>query len=159
MRGRFRIHGIMDPRISIISLGVADIDRSVRFYRDGLGFPTSYKPGDGIAFLMTVGTRLALYPLDLLARDVSPDLSSARGAFPGITLAHNTRTKAEVAEVLALAQKAGGAIVKPAQDAFWGGHSGYFSDPYGYYWEVAWGPMFSFAADGSLEFDQAGSGT
>jgi uncharacterized protein len=141
----------MEARLSIISLGVADIERSVQFYRDGLGFPTTYKPGDGIAFFMTSGTRLALYPLDQLAKDVAPDLSPARGAFPGITLAHNTRTKDEVAQVLALAEKAGGRIAKRAQDVFWGGHSGYFADPDGYYWEVAWGPMFSFAADGSLQ--------
>jgi uncharacterized glyoxalase superfamily protein PhnB len=85
---------------------------------------------------------------------VSPDLSPARSVFPGITLAHNTRTKAEVAQVLALAERAGGRIVKSAQDVFWGGHSGYFADPDGYYWEVAWGPMFSFAADGSLQIGE-----
>ena len=78
----------------------------------------------------------------------------ARAGFGGITLAHNVRTRAEVADVLALAERAGGRIVKPAQDVFWGGHSGYFSDPDGYYWEVAWGPMFAFEPNGALIIDQ-----
>ena len=140
----------MEPRISIITLGVADLERSVRFYRDGLGFPTNYRDSEQIAFFSTNGTRLALYPLDKLAEDVSPSLQPIRGQFSGITLAHNTRTKDEVSTVLARAEAAGGTIVKRAQDVFWGGHSGYFSDPDGYFWEVAWGPMFKFASDGSL---------
>jgi len=128
----------MDSRISIITLGVKDFDRALRFCRDGLGFTTTAKTGDPVAFFQTSGTRLALYPLDKLAEDISPTVKpSAPGGFGGITLAHNVRTKDEVAQVLALAEKAGGKIVKPAQDAFWGGHSGYFTDPDGYYWEVA----------------------
>lgn len=140
----------MEPRISIITLGVTDLDRSIRFYRDGLGFPTNYRDGDGIAFFSTGGVRLALYPLDELAEDISPAMSATKSRFAGITLAHNTRTKDEVAAVLARAEAAGATIVKPAQDVFWGGYSGYFSDPDGYFWEVAWGPMFRFAPDGSL---------
>ncbi len=96
------------------------------------------------------GTRLALYPREKLAEDISPDLRLSAGGFGGITLAHNTRTKDEVTTVLALAEKAGGRIVKPAQDVFWGGHSGYFSDPDGYYWEAAWVPMFTFDETGAL---------
>jgi len=99
---------------------------------------------------MTGGTRLALYPLERLAEDVAPGLAISRSGFGGITLAHNVQTKEEVAQVLALAEKAGGKIVKRAQDVFWGGHSGYFSDPDGYHWEVAWGPMFTFDASGAL---------
>ena len=141
----------MEPRITIISLGVKDFDRSLRFYRDGLGFATKAKEGDPIAFFQTSGARLALYPLDKLVEDISPAVKpSAPGSFSGITLAHNARTKEEVAQVLALAEKAGGKIVKPAQDVFWGGHSGYFSDPDGYYWEVAWAPMFTFDEHGAL---------
>jgi len=141
----------MIPRITIISLGVSDLPRSIRFYRDGLGFPTKAEDGAPIAFFMTGGVRLALYPRSLLAEDISPDLkpSPAQG-FPGFTLAHNARSKEEVNEILALAQRAGGRIVKPAQDVFWGGYSGYFADPDGYYWEVAWGPMFSFDETGAL---------
>ena len=140
----------MEPRISIITLGVSDLPRAIRFYREGLGFPTQAKDGAPIAFFMTGRTRLALYPLERLAEDVSPGLAISRGGFGGITLAHNVRTKEEVAQVLALAQQAGGKIVKQAQDVFWGGHSGYFSDPDGYYWEVAWGPMFTFDPSGAL---------
>ncbi|MFT3870157.1 MAG: VOC family protein [Nibricoccus sp.] len=140
----------MEPRISIIALGVKDLDRSLRFYRDGLGFPTEAKEGDPIAFFQTSGTRLSLYPLEKLAEDISPDLHPSKGGFGGITIAHNARTKEEVAQVLALAEKAGGKIVKPAQDVFWGDHSGYFTDPDGYYWEVACAPMFTFDEHGAL---------
>jgi len=141
----------VEPRISIITLGVTNFDRSLRFYRDGLGFTTTAKEGDPVAFFQTSGTRLALYPLDRLAEDIAADLKpAAPGGFGGITLAHNVRTKTEVAHTLALAEKAGGKIVKPAQDVFWGGHSGYFADPDGYFWEVAWGPMFTFDAQGAL---------
>jgi catechol 2,3-dioxygenase-like lactoylglutathione lyase family enzyme len=141
----------MEPRISIITLGVQDFDRSLRFYRDGLGFSTKAKEGDSIAFFQTSGTRLALYLLDRLAEDISAAVKpTTPGSFGGITLAHNVRTKEEVANVLAQAEKAGGKIVKPAQDVFWGGHSGYFSDPDGYFWEVAWGPMFTVDAQGAL---------
>jgi catechol 2,3-dioxygenase-like lactoylglutathione lyase family enzyme len=143
----------MEPRISIITLGVVDLVRSVRFYRDGLGFPTSYKDGEPIAFFSTGGARLALYPLDKLAEDISPSMQPTKGQFSGITLAHNTRTKEQVAAILARAEAAGGTIVKHAQDVFWGGHSGYFADPDGYFWEVAWAPMFRFAPDGSLLID------
>ncbi|MCE5333347.1 MAG: VOC family protein [Desulfobacteraceae bacterium] len=143
----------MEHRISIITLGVADLERSVRFYRDGLGFPTNYRAGESVAFFATDGVRLALYPLDKLAEDISPSLQPEKNRFGGITLAHNTRTREEVAAVLQTAEGAGGTIVKPAQDVFWGGHSGYFSDPDGYFWEVAWGPMFRFAPDGSLLID------
>jgi len=122
----------MESRISIITLGVKDFDRSLRFYRDGLGFPTTAKEGDAIAFFQTSGTRLALYPLDKLAEDIAPGVRPSKDGFGGITLAHNARTKEEVSQILALAEKAGGKIVKPAQDVFWGGHSGYFSDPDGY---------------------------
>ena len=140
----------MEARISIITLGVKDFDRALRFYRDGLGFDTKAKDGDPVAFFQTAGTRLAIYPLDRLAEDISPNIRLSKAGFGGITLAHNVRTQEEVAQVLAQAEKAGATILKPAQDTFWGGHSGYFSDPDGYYWEVAWGPMFTFDATGAL---------
>lgn len=139
----------MEPRITIITLGVADVSRSIRFYRDGLGFTTSAKEGDPIAFFATAGVRLAVYPLEKLAEDIGPGVHPAKG-FGGITIAHNVRKKEQVAEVLALAERAGGTIVKPAQDVFWGGHSGYFSDPDGYYWEVAWADQFRFDDNGML---------
>lgn len=140
----------MEPGISIITLGVADLERSYRFYHDGLGLPISSKPDSGIIFFKTGGVCLALYPLEKLAEDVSPDLSSTRAAFSGITLAHNTRKKDEVDAILQLTEKAGGKIEKTAQTVFWGGYSGYFSDPDGYLWEVAYADSWQFNKDGSL---------
>ncbi len=142
----------MEPRISIITLGVSDLPRAIRFYRDGLGLPTTAADDASIAFFTTSGTRFALYPREHLASDISPELTSAGAGFCGVTLAHNVRHKHEVTRVLALAKQAGAAIVKPAQDTFWGGYSGYFQDPDGYCWEVAWGPMFSFDDRGELQF-------
>ena len=140
----------MESRISIITLGVEDMARAIRFYRDGLGFKTEAAEDAPIAFFETSGTRLALYPLDKLKDDISTDLEVPKSGFNGITLAHNVKTKEEVDEVLRLAEKAGGQIVKEAQDVFWGGHSGYFSDLDGYYWEVAWAESWKFNPDGSL---------
>jgi catechol 2,3-dioxygenase-like lactoylglutathione lyase family enzyme len=139
----------MEPRISIITLGVADLERSLRFYRDGLGFPTTRRAESGIVFFRTGGVCLALYPYDLLATDVSAAFLVPKAKFTGITLAHNVRTKEEVPQVLGQAEAAGGKIEKPAQQAEWGGYSGYFSDPDGYLWEVAYG-AFEIRPDGSL---------
>jgi hypothetical protein len=139
----------MEPRISIVTLGVADLERSLRFYRDGLGYPTTWSPDRGVIFFQTRGTVLALYPYDRLAEDVNPALKPTRGNFPGIGLAHNVRTQPEVDQVLEAARQGGGKIEKPGQKAFWGGYSGYFSDPDGYLWEVAFG-AFPFNVDGSL---------
>jgi catechol 2,3-dioxygenase-like lactoylglutathione lyase family enzyme len=140
----------MESRISIITLGVADLERSYQFYHHGLGFPTTRKPQDGIIFFQTSGTCLALYPADKLAEDVNPDFPDERTRFPGITLAHNTREKEQVDQILQLAEQAGGKIEKQAADTFWGGYSGYFSDPDGYLWEVAYAESWQFHPDGSL---------
>lgn len=141
----------MEARISMITLGVSDLDRSYKFYRDGLGLPTTRTPEQGVIFFKTSGVCLALYPLDKLAEDVSPECNGkAKGKFIGVTLAHNTKTKNEVDELLERAEKAGGIIEKKAQNTFWGGYSGYFSDPDGYLWEVAYGDCWEFNPDGSL---------
>lgn len=140
----------MEPRISIVTLGVDDLERSFEFYHRRLGFPTTRRPESGIIFFQTRGTCLALYPRDKLAEDVSPDLTCERSPFPGITLAHNTRTQAEVDEILELAARSGGRIEKQAQIASWGGYSGYFSDPDGHLWEIAWSADWKFNDDGSL---------
>jgi len=144
----------MKPRITVITLGVMELPRAIRFYRDGLGFPTNTKDDASVAFFMTSGVRLMLYPKEDLADDISAEVTLSPRGFGGITLTHNVEGKAEVAEVLALAEKAGGTIVKPAQDVFWGGHHGYFADLDGYYWEVAWAPMCSFDETGALIFKQ-----
>jgi uncharacterized protein len=146
----------MEPRISVITLGVRDLVRAIHFYRDGLGFQTQVEHGAPIAFFTTSGTRLALYPLTSLAAYVGSQPPLESGRFGGITLTHFVRTKKEVAEVLASAAQAGGKIVKPAQDVFWGGHAGFFSDPDGHCWEVAWAPMFKFGENGSVIFPGKG---
>jgi catechol 2,3-dioxygenase-like lactoylglutathione lyase family enzyme len=130
----------MEPRISIITLGVSDLKRSVVFYRDGLGLPTNYKDGEGIAFFQLRGTWLALYPSDELAKDAC--LPPERSRFGGITLAYNVGSKEEVDEALKQALAVGASLLKPASDMFWGGYSGYFADPDGHPWEVAWNPDF-----------------
>ena len=139
----------MQPRISLITLGVADLERSLRFYRDGLGLPTTWQVDKGVIFFQTSGTCLALYPYEKLAEDVGPGFLVSRSKFPGITLAHNVRTRDEVDALLRRAEQAGAKIEKPAADTFWGGYSGYFSDPDGYLWEIAHG-AFEFREDGSL---------
>jgi hypothetical protein len=144
----------MKPRITIITLGVEDLQRAVRFYRDGLGFPTDAKEDASIAIFMTGGVRLALYPKEALADDISKDVKVSPKGFGGITLAHNVSRKKEVAEVLALAQKAGAKIAKPAQDTFWGGYGGYFTDLDGYFWEVVRAPMCTFDRSGALVFKE-----
>lgn len=126
-----------------------DLERSLQFYRDGLGLPTTRKAEGGIVFFRTGGTCLALYPYEELAKDVSEAFVVPKSKFTGITLAHNVQTREEVDAVLKQAEAAGAKIEKPAQDVFWGGYSGYFSDPDGYLWEVAWG-AFEFREDGSL---------
>jgi len=139
----------MEPRLSLITLGVADLERSCRFYRDGLGLPTTRSPDDGIVFFQTAGVVLAIYPYGALADDVGPGWDRPRSPFAGFTIAHNVRLRHEVDDVLELAASAGAQIVKAAEDTFWGGYSGYFADPDGYLWEVAWG-AFEFREDGSL---------
>jgi catechol 2,3-dioxygenase-like lactoylglutathione lyase family enzyme len=140
----------MEPRLSLITLGVRDLRRATAFYRDGLGFPLAKASVEGeVAFFRTGAIVLALYGWDALAEDAK--VSPEGHGFRGVAIAHNVRRKDEVAEVLALAAKAGGRIVKPAQDTFWGGHSGYFADLDGHLWEVAWNPGFPIADDGRIE--------
>ncbi|MGF1719606.1 VOC family protein [Vibrio kyushuensis] len=140
----------MEPRVSIITLGVQDLARSYQFYT-ALGFESSKSPEEGIVFFKSQGVCLALYPLQELAKDVSDKFAARNaGSFSGITLAHNTRRKEEVDEILQTAVEAGAKLEKPAQDVFWGGYSGYFSDPDGYLWEVAYADFWQFKDDGSL---------
>ena len=137
----------MEPRISIITLGVEDLDRSRSFY-ERLGWPRCMTKTDGIAFFRAGGMLLALYPRHELAKDAN--LAGDRHGFAGFTLAYNTRAREEVDSVLAEAAAAGAKILKPAQDAFWGGYSGYFADLDNFAWEVAWNPFLTVAADGVI---------
>lgn len=130
----------MKPKISIITLGVADLETSLRFYRDGLGLPThGYQEGAAIVFFELQGTWLALYPKANFVEEA--DVQYSDTGTPTLTLAHNVASPAQVDAVLQEAAAAGATIVKPAGDAFWGGYSGYFSDPDGYLWEVAHNPF------------------
>lgn len=138
----------MEPRISFVTLGVSDFQRSLKFYRDGLGFPLSSASKDDVAFFKTGGIVLALYPSDKLAEDAK--VPPQGSGFRGVTLAHNVRSREEVSEVLALAAAAGATVTKPAQDTSWGGHAGYFADSDGHLWEVVWNPYFPFAEDGKV---------
>ena len=139
----------MESRISIITLGVGDFLAAKDFYTIGLGFRASSASSSNIAVLDAGGVVLALYPRDLLAEDAT--VEEAGTGFRGLTIAHNVPRREDVATVLEQVERAGGKIVKPAQDAFWGGHSGYFADLDGHLWEVAWNPHFKFKADGSIE--------
>src|ERR1700689_5510924 len=110
----------MEPRISLITLGVQDLEQSYQFYKEGLGLPTTRKPSDGIVFFQTSGVTLAIYPVDELASDIGPDWNTPRAKSSGTTVAHNVRHPQEVDAVLASAAHAGAAIVKPAAHTFWG---------------------------------------
>lgn len=129
----------MKPRISMITLGVADLARAVAFYEQGLCLPRMDSPPE-VAFFTLNGTWLALYGREALAADAG--ISAAGSGFPGFTLAHNLASEAEVDALMAQAVAAGARLVKPAQKVFWGGYSGYFADPDGHLWEVAHNPLF-----------------
>jgi len=138
----------MEQRVSIVTLGVKDLDRSREFY-ERLGWRRSMADNEGIVFFQVGGIALALYPRNELVKDANVGVDGH--GFGGITLAYNTRSKEEVDSILAQAQSAGAKLLKPAAEAFWGGYSGYFADPNGFSWEVAWNPFFQIAADGSIK--------
>lgn len=129
----------MKPRISMVTLGVRDLDRAVRFYEEGLGLPRMESPPE-VAFFPLAGTWLGLYGRGALAADAA--VAAEGSGFEGFTLAHNVASKEEVDAVLAQAEAAGAAVVKPPGEVSWGGYSGYFRDPDGHLWEVAYNPHF-----------------
>jgi uncharacterized glyoxalase superfamily protein PhnB len=134
-------------RLSVVVLGVAELSVSAAFY-DCLGWPRSSASSDEIVFYGLAGCVLALHPVDLLAADA---VQSARGSgFGGITQAVNVETADAVQPALDAAAAAGGVVLKPATRADWGGISGYFADPDGHPWEVAWNPSFGFTPDGRV---------
>ncbi|MER8475617.1 VOC family protein [Mesorhizobium sp. M1163] len=136
----------MEPRISIITIATDDLDRATRFY-EAMGLIRHAGITEGVAFFQMGGAILALFPRPSAEEDSGVTFGNAPSA---IYLAYNTRSDAEVDAVLALAKKAGGRIVKPAQRAFWGGWYGYFADADGHVWEVAHNPAFPIAEDGSI---------
>lgn len=137
----------MDQRLSIVSLGVEDVGRSTAFYQR-LGWTPSPASNESITFFQLGGVALGLYGRDALAEDACVE-SDGRG-FDGVTLAYNARTKRDVDATLALAEAAGARILKPAQDVFWGGYSGYFADLDGHAWEVAWNPAIQITDSGEI---------
>ncbi|MGE7625194.1 VOC family protein [Viridibacillus sp. NPDC096237] len=135
-------------RLNLITLGVRDMIKSLHFYREGLGFEVFVYGNDAnpdVIFFNNQGTKISLFPIDRLVQDINEDTPPAIGnGFNGFTLAYNGKSKEEVDEIFVLAQKAGAKIVKEPETVFWGGYSGYFQDPNGFYWEVAYGENWEF---------------
>ena len=135
----------MKPRVTVITLAVDDLERSLRFYRDGLGLPTQgifgqeFEYGAVAFFDLQPGLKLAIWPRKSLAHDTGLTLDPPSAT--ETSLGHNVSSKAEVDAVMAQARAAGALIVKPAHDTFWGGYGGYFQDPDGHLWEVVWNPQ------------------
>ena len=141
----------MEPRITLITLGVADLQRSLAFYRDGLGWPTEGIVGEEIEngavvfFELRNGLKLALWPRASLANEARVDAD--RHGPASFEVAHNVRSKEEVDEVVALARSAGANVTNPPAHRAWGGYSAHFQDPDGHLWEIAWNPDPKFAID------------
>ena len=135
----------MKPSISVITVGVDDLERAVRFYQDGLGLQTEgivgkeFEFGAVAFFELQAGLKLALWPRKSLARDAG--LVPGQASATELSLGHNVSSKAEVDAVMAQARDAGATIVKQAQETFWGGYAGYFQDPDQHLWEVVWNPQ------------------
>jgi catechol 2,3-dioxygenase-like lactoylglutathione lyase family enzyme len=136
----------VEQRISLITLGVADVARSRAFY-ETLGWTTSAEPHSNVVFFQTGGMIVALWSRDQLAEDTA---AADSGGWGGITLAHNVGSPAEVDAVLAEADAAGATIARPGAETFWGGYSGVFVDPDGHAWEIAHNPFWTLGEDGSV---------
>jgi uncharacterized protein len=140
----------MEQRISVVTLGVKDLGVSKRFYVDGLGWQPAFADEE-IAFFQAGGSILALFLRDKLAADFQGDAGTF-GRAP-MALAYNARAKEEVDTIIKQAANAGATILKPPQDTYWGGYSGYFADPDGFAWEIAWNPAWTIASDGSVKLN------
>ena len=130
----------MNAKVSMITLGVRDFERSLSFYHSGLGFPLhNFAEGQRLAMFKLEGTWLSLFPREELAEDAA--VPKEGSGFPGFTLAHNVRSPEEVDRVYAFAVACGATPMKQPGEVFWGGYSGYFADPDGFLWEVAYNPF------------------
>jgi catechol 2,3-dioxygenase-like lactoylglutathione lyase family enzyme len=136
----------MRPRVTVLTIGVDDLERSLRFYRDGLGLPTDgifgteFEYGAVAFFDLESGLKLAIWPRSSISHDTA--LAVQPPSATELTIGHNLSSKEEVDVVMEQARKAGATIVKPAVDTFWGGYAGYFQDPDGHLWEILWNPSF-----------------
>ena len=145
----------MEPRITILTLGVDDLERSLAFYREGLGLPSQgivgqdFEYGAVAFFELRGGVRLALFPRSSIARDADVPLGPPSAT--ELTIAHNVRSTDEVDALMARAERVGARIVKPAGQTFWGGYAGYFADPDGHMWEVAWNPHWTLDRKGNVK--------
>ena len=139
----------MEQRVSLITLGVADIERARAFYK-ALGWTVAAEPGEDISFFQAGGLVFALWSRDELTADSGGQDS---GGYGGVVLSHNVRSEEEVDAVLAEAQAAGAVISKPASKTFWGGYSGAFLDPDGHPWEIAHNPFWTINPDGSISLE------
>lgn len=142
----------MQPRINVVTLGVKDLEKSRHFYEKGLKWKTSSASNEHFVAFHMHGAILCLYPDSALAEDAMT--KSERQGFRGITLAHNVSSKNEVDIILQQAMDAGAKLIKPAQDVFWGGYSGYFADPDDHFWEIAWNPHWPLQSDGMLKLPE-----
>lgn len=142
----------MDQRLSMVTVGVADLARSRRFFEEGLGWVRGNED-DAIAFYQLPGMLLGLWSRAALAEETG--LEDGGATFSGLALAYNARSREEVDAVLAQAAAAGATILKPAAETFWGGYSGYFADPDGHPWEVAWNPYWPIDEDGRVTLPRA----
>jgi hypothetical protein len=139
----------MKPRITVITIGVDDLERALRFYRDGLGLPTEgivgqeFEHGSVAFFNLQAGLKLAIWPRESIAHDTGLPRSNPNAT--EFTIGHNVASKAEVDAVISQAEDAGATVVKAAQGTFWGGYAGYFQDPDGHLWEVVWNPHIQVA--------------
>ena len=138
----------LQARVSVITLGVADVPRARSFYQ-ALGWPLSGAPQDGVAFFKNAGSRLALYSREAMAEEAGQAVAPPGSI--GVALAINLESRELVDEALATAVEAGGTLLRPAQERFWGGYSGYFVDPDGHAWEVAHNPFWAIGEDGLPE--------
>lgn len=143
----------MQPRINVITLGTKNIEKSRNFYEHGLGWKASSASNENFVAFHTHGIVLCLYPEKLLSEDAMTQMNGQQG-FRGITLSHNVANKEDVNSILKQAVEAGAKLEKEAQDVFWGGYSGYFSDPDGHFWEIAWNPHWTLLSNGTLELPE-----
>jgi uncharacterized protein len=140
----------MQPKINVITLGTKNIDKLRKFYEQGLGWKPSSSSNEHFVAFQLGGLVLCLYPENLLAEDAMTQQRHEL-TFRGVTLAQNVSSKTEVDAILKQAVNAGAKLQKPAQDVFWGGYSGYFSDPDGHLWEIAWNPHWTLNTDGTVQ--------